>query len=323
MDNVNRICFEKPDLDTLNQSAVVVDMHFHTVWSDGTSTVDEIADRARSLGIGVSITDHNEIKGAVEMDRHKDVMSIPGIELTSREGTHILVYFYTINDLKRFFHDDVMPYRGATVMSSLSITVEEIIQKAGMHKSLVIFPHPHSAAYTGICNQSYSVSELNRLMSLVDGVEVINSENLKRWNMKSALLGFNLDRSITGGSDGHTLGQLGAAVTYADCPKNAGVFLDAVKKKKARVVGKETQILRKIRSNSAKLKTSINHYPDIVEKNINYGRNVISLKSKRLTEKVWQVINDREFKKTLPVIAGLTFLKIHYNFLPFFIFSIS
>ena len=36
---------------------------------------------------------------------------------------------------------------------------------------------------------------------MVDGVEVINSENLNRWNMKSTVLGFNLSKIITGGSD--------------------------------------------------------------------------------------------------------------------------
>lgn len=323
MDNSNRICFEKPDLSALNQTSTVVDMHFHTVWSDGINTVDQIADRARELGIGIAITDHNEIGGAVEMDLIEDVFSIPGVELTSREGTHVLVYFYDIKGLKRFYKKEVLPCKGATVMSSLSINVEEIIKRARKHKGLVIFPHPYSAAYTGICNQSFSESELNRLISMADGVEVINSENLKSWNMKSALLGFNLDRCFTAGSDGHTMKQLGAAVTYADCAKTPKAFLDALLEKRVKVVGKEAMLFRKIQSNSVKLKTSINHYPDIVEKNINYGKNVIHLKSKRLTDKVWQVINDRQFKKTLPVIAGLTFMKIHYHLLPLVMMSIA
>ena len=55
------------------------------------------------LGIGIAITDHNEIKGAVAIDEYKDLLTIPGIEITSAEGSHLLVYFYNINELKIFF----------------------------------------------------------------------------------------------------------------------------------------------------------------------------------------------------------------------------
>ena len=41
-----------------------------------------------------------------------------------------------------------------------------------------------------------------------------------------------------------------------------------MKKKQIKVVGKEIDILRKVRSNGHKLRTSLKHAPDIVEKNI-------------------------------------------------------
>jgi predicted metal-dependent phosphoesterase TrpH len=322
MDNTNRIQFECPDLDLLNQSFTVVDLHFHSNFSDGADCVADIADRARHLGIGIAITDHNAIAGAIELDRYKDLLTIPGIEVTSREGTHILLYFHRIRDLKRFYSNHVQPYMGPSVMSSLRLDVASILARAKAYDSVTIFPHPYSAAFTGVCNHSFSDGKLHYLLEAADGVEVINSENLKRWNMKSALLGFNLNRAITGGSDGHSVQQMGTAVTYADCKPSRKDFLNAMRCGTTKVVGTESKLLRKIQSNSAKLKVSINNYPDLVEKNIRFGKSVIRFRTRKATEKIWQRIGERHLKKAFIVVAGLTFLKINYNALPLVIFSL-
>ncbi|MDA8138743.1 MAG: PHP domain-containing protein, partial [Desulfobacteraceae bacterium] len=95
--------FQKPDLCHLNSDHTVVDMHFHSTYSDGLNRIDKIANQARRLGIGIAITDHNEIRGALEIDQYEDILSIPGIELTVAEGSHLLVYFYNTQDLQRFY----------------------------------------------------------------------------------------------------------------------------------------------------------------------------------------------------------------------------
>lgn len=321
MNNANRIQFETPDLDELTATHTVVDLHFHSHFSDGADAVADIAEHARKLGIGIAITDHNAIAGAVELARHKDLLTIPGIEVTSREGTHVLVYFYRVRDLEAFYDDHVKPNMGPSVMSSIRLDVASILERAGRYDSVIIFPHPYSAAFTGICNHSFSAGQLHRLLGLADGVEVINSENLKRWNLKSALLGFNLNRAITGGSDGHSIQQMGTAVTYAECKADRKAFLNAVRRGAVKVVGTESKLLRKIQSNSAKLKVSINNYPDIVEKNIRYGKSVIRFRTRKAAEKIWG-IGDRHLRKAFYVVAGVTFLKINYNALPLIIFSL-
>jgi predicted metal-dependent phosphoesterase TrpH len=318
----NRIQFETPHLDALNKRFTVVDPHFHSIHSDGADSVAAIARRARQLGIGIAITDHNAIDGALALDRYDDLLSIPGIELTSREGAHVLVYFYRIEDLKAFYSDHVAPRLGPTVMSSIDLDVESIIRRARNYKSVVIFPHPYSAAFTGICNHSFSEAQLDRLLKMADGVEVINSENLKRWNLKCALLGFNLDRAISGGSDGHGLQQMGSVVTYADCERSREAFLDAVSRRQAKVVGSESRLLNKIQSNGAKLKISLNNYPDLVEKNIRYSKSVIQFRSRRAADTIWRRVNDKHLKQAFYVVAGLTFFKVNFNALPLFFFSL-
>jgi len=284
--NSHKILFERPNLDELTQQYAVVDLHFHSKYSDGNNAVSSIAKRALELGIGIAITDHNEIKGAVEIDRCRGILNIPGIEVTSREGTHLLIYFYDIKSLNNFYKKDVRPNMGHDIMSSIRLEMEEIIIRARAFETIVVFPHPYSATFTGIQNTYFSEDRLARLFEMVDGIEVINAENLTRWNLRSALLGFNLDKGITGGSDGHRLPQMGRAVCYAPCKKDRRAFLDAIKSRQTRVVGKEINIIRKVRSNGVKLRTNIKNYPDLVEKNLKYGCSVINSKSKTIRDSV-------------------------------------
>ncbi|MBW2219353.1 MAG: PHP domain-containing protein [Deltaproteobacteria bacterium] len=319
MNKENRVEFERPDFPELTGKYTVVDLHYHTRYSDGASTVGNIVKKARELGIGIAITDHNEIKGAVEIDKYKDVLSIPGIEITSKEGTHILVYFYDIDSLKKFYKNDVRPFMGSNVMSSTSLNVEEVIRRAGKFRTIIIFPHPYSPAYTGVCNFYFSKEKLSRLFSLVDGVEVINSENLNRWNMKSTVLGFNLSKTISGGSDGHAIEHMGRAVTCAQCENNREAFLDSLKANAVKVVGKEIDIFKKVTSNSYKLKTNINNCPDLVEKNLRYGYAVIQSKSRTVKENVRHRMSKRGIgKKIYNAFVSSSYERFNHNFIVFF-----
>jgi predicted metal-dependent phosphoesterase TrpH len=292
-ENTLRIRFEKPDLVEMTKSYTVVDLHFHSHHSDGTNSVEEIAQYARSLNIGVAITDHNAIEGAVRIDAIKDVLSIPGIEVTSQEGAHIIAYFYDINSLQRFYRDDIEPFLGNDVMSSTALKMEEIISKTRKYRSVVIFPHPSCAVYTGICNPYFSQERQHKLFRSVDGVEVINSGNMKKQNLKCALLGFNLDKAITGGSDGHLLRHLGKVVTYADCPSERQAFLNSIKLKRNKVIGKEINIFRKMTANGFKLKSNFRNRSDLFNKNCHYGYTLLHTQSQRLQKNIRRGFNGK------------------------------
>jgi predicted metal-dependent phosphoesterase TrpH len=77
-----------------------VDLHIHTIHSDGTSSVKEVIETASRKGLAaIAITDHDCIDAyphAVDLGSQVGVEVIPGLELSSEvEGTdlHILGYF--------------------------------------------------------------------------------------------------------------------------------------------------------------------------------------------------------------------------------------
>jgi len=286
MTDVNKIIFEKPDLESLKKKYTVFDLHFHTRYSDGRNSVEAIAKKARELGIGVAITDHNEIAGALEMERQKGILSIPGIEVTSSEGTHILVYFYDADSLRKFYRRHIRPHMRGDAMRSTKLPMEEIVESASLFKCVTIFPHPYCAAYTGLYNLNFSAQRINSLLAAVDGVEAINAENVHRWNLQCALLGFNLGKAITGGSDGHSLYHMGKAVTYANCPASRESFLNAIKSCRTGVIGKEINIIRRVAYGSAKLNINIRNYPELLGKNIRYSYRLINIKSRTIKERL-------------------------------------
>ncbi|MDO5576303.1 MAG: PHP domain-containing protein [Fibrobacter sp.] len=82
-----------------------VDLHIHTVHSDGTCTVDEIMDIAYQKGLkAISITDHDctdAYPRALELGSETGIEVISGVELSSEiDGTdiHVLGYFIDIEN---------------------------------------------------------------------------------------------------------------------------------------------------------------------------------------------------------------------------------
>ncbi len=294
----NRILFEVPDHESLSATNTVMDLHFHSCYSDGADPPEKIAEKARSLGIGIAITDHNAIDGALAIDRYKNLLSIPGIEVTSKQGAHVLVYFYEARALQFFFEKEIEPFLGRDRMSSIGLSMEEIVRRAGVYEALVIFPHPYCAMYTGICNPIFSPERQRDLLAMADGVEVINAGNVKKWNLKCALLGFNLNKAITGGSDGHSIEQMGKSVTYAPVAADRIAFLEALRKGENRVIGKELNLVRKVAANGVKVPSSIDHSSNIMEKNMRYGYAVLNKKTRQVKVNMRRRLNNRRLRKS-------------------------
>ena len=89
------------------------DLHIHSFGHGGSydvtdiqMTPENIIAKAIEKNISIiSITDHNKISNsisAVEKSINKDILVIPGIEISTTQG-HLLAYFPTIQDLENFY----------------------------------------------------------------------------------------------------------------------------------------------------------------------------------------------------------------------------
>lgn len=89
------------------------DLHIHSFGEfgsydvvDHTMTPEAIVDKAIEKGLSIiSITDHNEIQNvdsALRYSLGKDILVIPGIEVSTTQG-HLLLYFETFKNLRDFF----------------------------------------------------------------------------------------------------------------------------------------------------------------------------------------------------------------------------
>ena len=63
----------------------LVDLHTHSVYSDGTLTPAELLDRARENGVSLfSITDHDRVEGTLEgarLAQERNLRFVPGVEV--------------------------------------------------------------------------------------------------------------------------------------------------------------------------------------------------------------------------------------------------
>lgn len=83
------------------------DLHCHTVYSDGTASVDELMDLALQKGLqGLSITDHDTIgayQEAFEAAKQRNLLLLPGVEISTvfkGESVHLLAYSFSLKDEK-------------------------------------------------------------------------------------------------------------------------------------------------------------------------------------------------------------------------------
>src|SRR3989338_2159657 len=150
---MDRISFEKPDIIELNSKGLMcIDMHVHSIYSDTFTTVKRILKKSRKDNFGVALTDHNGIKGSVKAFqfrevKNKEILIVPGMEVSSSEGPHLLVYFYSMNDLTDFFERVIKNKRNKNPYTATKLSVKEIIDKSGEYNCLKSVAHPFNVAH--------------------------------------------------------------------------------------------------------------------------------------------------------------------------------
>jgi predicted metal-dependent phosphoesterase TrpH len=243
-----RIRSRSPRLPRIREKGYIpVDMHIHTHYSDAAIRVPLLLSRAKRLGIGIAITDHNEIKGVTEAYSHtRDTLVIPGIELSSREGPHILLYFYSPRDLADFFTTHIRADRGRSQYVATHLPVEKILMSAEKYSCVKVAAHPFG--YFGLNRGLLKCIDNKTLpadiISHVDGIEVICGGMARDLNNKAITYAGEHDFPITGGSDSHVLSSVGSVITGVKAD-TVDAFLDGILAKKSIVIGSTAKPLHK------------------------------------------------------------------------------
>lgn len=192
-----------------------VDLHSHTMWSgDSTTTPDELEQAVIDTGIDVlCLTDHNAIKGAVELSDRLPCRVVVGEELRTHAG-----------EIIGLFLRERVPF-GLTPADA----AREIRDQGG----LVYVPHPFDPM-----RRNLAEAALDALVAegLVDAIEVRNAKtSLESLNRRAAEYAAAHGLLAGAGSDAHVPLAIGAA--YVEMPDfdGPGSFLESLSS--ARVVG--------------------------------------------------------------------------------------
>jgi|GEM_PF-3187124 len=234
----------------------LVDMHFHTRWSDGLATPAQAVARARALGTRVAITDHNVIEGALAAWKiagsEASELVVPGIEITTAEKIHLLVYFRRPRDLHHFYEHQVNPHRprGATATSVVARPVADLLDVLRRYDHMTSAAHPYAMAKNGWMSVRDQHRHIETLLDDLGAVEVLNGEELDGGNDAAADLARRRGLGATAGSDGHTLKELGQVAVVL--PRGADLF-EAVRSRELSTVDhRPPGTWRRLLSHSAK-----------------------------------------------------------------------
>ncbi|MBN2368735.1 PHP domain-containing protein [Candidatus Woesearchaeota archaeon] len=232
------IRFGKPDFGSLNSEGFMcVDMHFHSIHSTGASTIKDTLKKIRKLNIGVAITDHDEISGVLEAFREKEENDtiIPGIEVRTKENIDFLYYFYDISTMKKFYYQFVEPNkitfgrRPVAKKTRINLTISELRKKSRKFNYVCSVAHPFGYFTRRTFEEFPELKEY-------DIYEAINGVNPKNTNKTAIEFIAENNKGFTGGSDGHSIFELGNVITCSKA-KNIKEFLDNIKSRKNKVIG--------------------------------------------------------------------------------------
>jgi len=170
------------------------DLHIHSKYSiDGYLSPKMIIKIAKKRGLsGVAITDHNTIKGGLNVKnlKPKDLQVIVGSEIETNRGEVIGL----------FLDQEIR-----------SNTFQDVIEEIHNQNGLVIIPHPFDNI------RGNGINPLKDDTPLIDFVEVFNSRCLlENYNVKAHEFATENKLKISAGSDAHFSNEIG----------NAGVFID-------------------------------------------------------------------------------------------------
>jgi predicted metal-dependent phosphoesterase TrpH len=238
-----------------NKLTIAYDLHIHSCFSDGRSTPEMIVKKAENMGIGVAITDHNEIGGSLIAYEKELCPVIPAIEVASREGVDTLVYFTKPENLELFYKNIVEKNKTANPHSLTRIHALDILKEAKNHEGFSVLAHPYGIAWK---NWSKLINKSGKnIRSLVAGIECFNAAMPWGRNLKAFRLAHQWNKAMIGGSDAHIHQTVGDVVTLFQDVSNTPLE-KAFSFRDAKIVGKRSRFKPRILSHCS---MTLQHMP--------------------------------------------------------------
>lgn len=264
-----QVRFEKPDWDAIRESGeMAVDMHFHTSCSDSFTEIDEAVRLAQERGVGLAVTDHNLIASLERIkDRRVPVPVVPGMEVSASDGPHILVYFYDLSELERFWYRRIRPrLQECPWLALRDCPTEKLLDMLDGESCVVSAAHPMGYLMSNkgveVCIRKGYLPE--SIAGRLDAYEVLCSGMTRDSNMEALASAERYGIGYTGGTDGHMLTELGNVVTMSDATDIDG-FLDDVAAHRVDIVGMEKTVPKKLQMASASLSRFAMHSPSAIK----------------------------------------------------------
>lgn len=208
--------------ESAEQMELLVDTHVHTRYSDGIAGVPRIERHCRNRGLGVAVTDHNEIRGATEIYDRERVPVIPGIEVGTEEGIDLLVYFADGATLEDFYRAAVEPFLRTRFMVRSWIRTEKCLRAAKEMDAYISLAHPFALGRKSLDYQHgrHGKSFVESIMDAVDAIELHNGGVHRQANYRAKIYCETAGKRLTVGSDSHRLGTIGSSGTYLRAKAN-------------------------------------------------------------------------------------------------------
>ncbi|MDQ7028478.1 MAG: PHP domain-containing protein [Ardenticatenia bacterium] len=212
-----------------------IDLHLHTFRSpDSLTTYEQVIRAVQQRGLdAVAVTDHNTIRGALELREIAPFPVIVGEEIRTQEG-EVIGYF---------LEEEIPPGLG------LDETIDRIREQGG----LVAIPHPVDRARKG---SALGLEATLRVLDRVDFVEGWNARCLfLEDNVRAQVLARQHNKPMTAGSDAHGWREIGLAYVQVDTFDAPRTFLAHMAK--ATITGQWTPLHLRLASPWARVMRAV------------------------------------------------------------------
>lgn len=172
---------------------MIIDLHIHTLAGSHCSIIEipDLIKQVKRIGLdGICITDHDNTAGiwqSKKIGEEEGIKVFGGIEVSTKEG-HVMVFSKKIEEIE------------------IPISVVDLISWVRSQGGVIIPVHPFRRGVPCLSNKLYEISD-------IDAIEVLNGNCSNDMNILAWLSSIKLGIPGVGGSDAHTLTQVGKYAT--------------------------------------------------------------------------------------------------------------